>query len=210
MNSNNGGLIGLLASFGVASAVGFFAMAGLMVLGDWTLLQALFAAALIFAVLGSGLALIFSRPLTPPVKPGTAGMAYAAPEAATPTPTAPKSAPAPKAAPAAEAAPAPAPAPKADPAPAPEADKAEEAVAEEQPEILTGPRAGQEADDLKRISGVGPKLEGVLNELGFYHFDQIAAWTPEQVAWVDARLQFKGRIVRDNWIAQAAEFAKGD
>jgi len=87
---------------------------------------------------------------------------------------------------------------------------AAEPVGEEQPEILTGPRAGQEADDLKRISGVGPKLEGVLNELGFYHFDQIAAWTPEQVAWVDARLQFKGRIERDNWIAQAAEFAKGD
>jgi predicted flap endonuclease-1-like 5' DNA nuclease len=33
-------------------------------------------------------------------------------------------------------------------------------------------------DDLKKISGVGPKLEGVLNEMGFYHFDQIAAWTP--------------------------------
>jgi hypothetical protein len=39
--------------------------------------------------------------------------------------------------------------------------------------------------------------------MGFYHFDQIAAWTPAEVAWVDARLKFKGRIERDNWIAQA-------
>ncbi len=78
---------------------------------------------------------------------------------------------------------------------------------EAKPETLSGPRDGQTADDLKRITGVGPKLEGVLNELGFYHFDQIAAWTPEQVAWVDARLTFKGRIERDDWIGQAAKFA---
>ncbi|GAA5071857.1 NADH-quinone oxidoreductase subunit E [Roseibacterium beibuensis] len=77
---------------------------------------------------------------------------------------------------------------------------------EEQPELLSGPREGG-ADDLKRISGVGPKLEGVLNELGFYHFDQIAAWTPEQIAWVDNRLKFKGRIERDDWIAQARALA---
>ncbi len=79
-------------------------------------------------------------------------------------------------------------------------------VEEQAPELLTGPRDGG-ADDLKRISGVGPKLEGVLNELGFYHFDQIAAWGPSEVAWVDARLKFKGRIERDNWIDQATEFA---
>lgn len=79
-------------------------------------------------------------------------------------------------------------------------------VEEKAPDILTAARAGG-ADDLKRISGVGPKLEGVLNDLGFYHFDQIAAWTPAQVAWVDARLKFKGRIERDDWITQAAAFA---
>ncbi len=87
----------------------------------------------------------------------------------------------------------------------------EEAAAETQeqePELLSAAREGG-ADDLKKISGVGPKLEGVLNDLGFYHFDQIAAWTPEQVAWVDARLKFKGRIERDDWISQAAELAKG-
>ena len=74
------------------------------------------------------------------------------------------------------------------------------------PQALDGARGGR-ADDLKRISGVGPKLEGILNELGIYHFDQIAAWTPEQVAWVDGYLSFKGRIDRENWIEQATQLA---
>ncbi|UWQ94963.1 NADH-quinone oxidoreductase subunit E [Rhodobacteraceae bacterium M385] len=94
--------------------------------------------------------------------------------------------------------------PKATPA-APAAAPAA-AVEEQTPELLTAAREGG-ADDLKRISGVGPKLEGVLNDLGFYHFDQIAAWGPAEVAWVDARLKFKGRIERDDWISQAAAFA---
>jgi NADH-quinone oxidoreductase subunit E len=64
------------------------------------------------------------------------------------------------------------------------------------------------ADDLKKISGVGPKLEGVLNDLGFWHFDQIADWTDAQVVWVDSRWKFKGRIQRDNWMAQAKELAE--
>ncbi len=82
-----------------------------------------------------------------------------------------------------------------------------EPVGEQQPETLAAARDGG-ADDLKKISGVGPKLEAVLNELGFWHFDQIAKWTPAQVAWVDSRLKFKGRIERDDWIGQATEFAK--
>ncbi len=88
--------------------------------------------------------------------------------------------------------------------------KAEEApaVEETQPETLSAARDGG-ADDLKKLKGVGPKLEGLLNELGFYHFDQIAAWTEAEVAWVDSRLSFKGRIERDGWIAQAKELAEG-
>jgi len=82
-------------------------------------------------------------------------------------------------------------------------------VKEDQPETLTAARDGK-PDDLKLLKGVGPKLEQTLNELGFYHFDQIAAWTPEQVAWVDARLKFKGRIERDGWIEQAAQLASGE
>jgi NADH-quinone oxidoreductase subunit E len=78
---------------------------------------------------------------------------------------------------------------------------------EKQPEVLTAARASG-ADDLKRISGVGPKLEGVLNELGFYHFDQIAKWTSDEIQWVDNRLKFKGRIVSDDWVSQAKAFSE--
>ncbi len=100
--------------------------------------------------------------------------------------------------------------PKA-PAPAkPAVKQAAEAKAKENaPETLSAARDGK-ADDLKLLKGVGPKLEQTLNELGFYHFDQIAAWTPDQVAWVDARLKFKGRIERDGWIEQAGKLAAGE
>ncbi|MEM7462802.1 MAG: ATP-binding cassette domain-containing protein [Pseudomonadota bacterium] len=63
-------------------------------------------------------------------------------------------------------------------------------------------------DDLKRISGVGPKLEQTLNGLGIYKFDQIAKWKKAERDWVDGYLNFKGRIERDNWVSQAKEFAK--
>ncbi|MEL6571482.1 MAG: NADH-quinone oxidoreductase subunit E [Pseudomonadota bacterium] len=85
---------------------------------------------------------------------------------------------------------------------APVATTADAPVAEKKPRTLKAPRKAG-ADDLKLISGIGPKLEGVLNELGFYHFDQIAKWTDAEVAWVDSRLKFKGRIERDDWIGQA-------
>jgi NADH-quinone oxidoreductase subunit E len=65
------------------------------------------------------------------------------------------------------------------------------------------------ADDLKLISGVGPKLEKTLNSLGFWHFSQIAKWTKSDVAIVDNELSFKGRIERDDWIRQAKALAKG-
>ncbi|MEC3860035.1 endonuclease [Mesobacterium sp. TK19101] len=65
-------------------------------------------------------------------------------------------------------------------------------------------------DDLKRIKGIGPKLEQLCHELGFYHFDQIADWTADEVAWVDANLKgFKGRVTRDNWVEQAKLLATG-
>ncbi|MEL6479279.1 MAG: hypothetical protein AAFR17_18270 [Pseudomonadota bacterium] len=82
------------------------------------------------------------------------------------------------------------------------------AVPEREPERLSAARA-EGPDDLKLIKGVGPKLEGVLNDMGFYHFDQIAKWTENEVAWVDTRLRFKGRIQRDTWIDQAKILAEG-
>ncbi len=75
------------------------------------------------------------------------------------------------------------------------------------PAVLEAARAGR-ADNLKLIRGVGPKLERLLNEIGVYHYDQIAAWTPEEVAWADQNLVgFKGRVSRDGWVAQAKELA---
>ncbi len=77
------------------------------------------------------------------------------------------------------------------------------------PETLSAAREGG-PDNLKEIKGVGPKLEQLLHSMGFYHFDQIANWTPDEVAWVDDNLQgFKGRVTRDNWVAQAKTLADG-
>jgi predicted flap endonuclease-1-like 5' DNA nuclease len=77
------------------------------------------------------------------------------------------------------------------------------------PATLDAPRESG-ADDLKMIKGIGPKLEALCNTLGFYHFDQIANWTAEEIAWVDANLEgFKGRVSRDNWVAQAKVLAGG-
>lgn len=59
-------------------------------------------------------------------------------------------------------------------------------------------------DTLQVIEGIGPKLEALCHELGFFHFDQIASWGPAEIAWMDANLKgFKGRVTRDKWVAQA-------
>jgi predicted flap endonuclease-1-like 5' DNA nuclease len=77
------------------------------------------------------------------------------------------------------------------------------------PVLLTAPRAGG-PDNLKEIKGVGPKMEGMLHAMGVFHFDQVASWTPAEVAWVDDNLQgFKGRVLRDNWVEQAKILAAG-
>ena len=78
-----------------------------------------------------------------------------------------------------------------------------------EPYAMPSPREGK-ADDLRRISGIGPKIEGRLHDLGVFHFDQIAVWTEANVAWVDEQLTFKGRITRENWIEQARELATED
>jgi predicted flap endonuclease-1-like 5' DNA nuclease len=77
------------------------------------------------------------------------------------------------------------------------------------PRGIAAPLGGK-ADDLLKIVGVGPKYEKLLHNLGFFHFDQIAEWTPEQVAWVDDHLKFDGRIEREHWIDQARLLADGD
>ncbi|MFY0679980.1 MAG: 50S ribosomal protein L21 [Thalassovita sp.] len=86
-----------------------------------------------------------------------------------------------------------APAAKAKPAKKPAAKKAAPAAAG--------------ADDLKTLSGVGPALEKKLLEAGVTTFAQIAAWTEADIAAMDEKLSFKGRIEREGWVEQAKELA---
>ncbi|MCL4187341.1 MAG: NADH:ubiquinone oxidoreductase [Rhodobacteraceae bacterium] len=189
-------------AWGIAALAGILAGVLLWLLGGWTAWQSIFAALFVAVVLGILFAWLFLRPLPAPAVPGSAGRpaAPAAPAAtdpeARPAPAVPAartaSAP-PPAAPAVAAAPAQSPAPAAS-APPPRLDAA---------------RAGG-ADDLKRIKGVGPKLEDMLHRMGVFHFDQIAAWGPAELAWVDDNLEgFRGRASRDRWVEQARQLAAG-
>jgi len=58
------------------------------------------------------------------------------------------------------------------------------------------------------IKGVGPVLEKKLNDFGVTKFAQVAAFTRDDIEKLDEALSFKGRIDRDEWLAQAAELAK--
>ncbi|MEP2890827.1 50S ribosomal protein L21 [Tateyamaria sp.] len=69
--------------------------------------------------------------------------------------------------------------------------------------------AATDGDDLTKISGVGPVIVKKLHALGVTTFAEIAAWSPEDIAEMDEKLSFKGRIDRDDWLKQAAELAKG-
>ena len=79
---------------------------------------------------------------------------------------------------------------------------------DDKPAGLDAPRGGT-GDDLKLVRGIGRQNESRLHELGIWHFDQIAAWTPLEVAWVGHFLAFSGRIERENWVAQAAALRDG-
>ena len=69
--------------------------------------------------------------------------------------------------------------------------------------------APSEKDDLKKITGVGPKLEEAMNKLGVYQFAQVASWTNDEIMWIDDSLSVKGRIERDDWVGQVSELIKG-
>ena len=89
----------------------------------------------------------------------------------------------------------------------------EEPQTELMPEDFRQPKAldrPEMPNDLKLISGIGPKLEQVLNGLGVWTYAQIAGWGREEIAWVDDYLSFKGRIGRDGWIGQAAKLAASE
>ena len=171
----------------LAAASGVVVLAVCLFLIELGMLASIFMGAVAFIVVGLLLGWIFCSELKPLVQPNETSAAPSAPEAA----------PAPAAEPASVTAPV---------AQAPEVEAVEDAV---RPEALSGARDGG-ADDLKMIKGVGPKLEIMLNELGFYHFDQIAGWSAAEVAWVNDNLAgFKGRVSRDNWVEQARKLASG-
>ena len=96
----------------------------------------------------------------------------------------------------------------AKPKAAPKSDE-KATVAAKKPRTMKAPRKAG-ADDLKMIKGVGPKLEKLLNTLGFYHFDQIAKWSAKELSWADDNIEgFKGRASRDNWVEQARKLVSG-
>ena len=80
---------------------------------------------------------------------------------------------------------------------------------ENKPTVLSEPRNGK-ADNLCRIKGIGFVIEEKLHNLGVFHFDQIAAWSEEEIEWIDSHLAFSGRIKREGWIAQAEKLASGE
>ena len=75
------------------------------------------------------------------------------------------------------------------------------------PPVLGSARNGA-PDDLTLIEGVSALNHSTLNALGIFHFDQIAAWTPDHVAWVDAYLRLQGRIEEEEWLDQAQALAE--
>jgi predicted flap endonuclease-1-like 5' DNA nuclease len=77
------------------------------------------------------------------------------------------------------------------------------------PASLPAARGGA-PEDLTLIEGVSLLQHSTLNSLGVYHFDQIAAWSPGNVAWVDHYLRLRGRIVEEDWVAQAQALARGE
>ncbi len=85
----------------------------------------------------------------------------------------------------------------------------EEALPGQRPAALAEARGGK-ADDLKLIKGIGRQNEGRLHGLGIWHFEQIAAWTPENVEWIGGYLAFPGRIEREDWVGQAKRLATGE
>jgi len=201
MERPSGNGIGILSVIGLAFfIVGFVISRLLLTDGPW--LSVLHG--LILAVIGVAIVYVAFWILWPP-HAGEMAVAHAAP--------APEPVHAPTPAPVAEVMPEPepepAPAPAAAPEPEPAPATAPAASAGGQPAGIAAPEGGT-GDDLKKIKGVGPKLEKQLNGLGVWHFAQIAAWGTGDVAWMDENLEgFKGRVSRDGWVEQAKLLASG-
>jgi len=177
----------LLAGWAIAAAAGLVAAAVAMVVRGFDFNQGAFVGIVICGVVGLILGFSFGEP-APAAGMAPRSLASTAASAAVVSPVA---------APLAPAA-----------APAPTGVDAAPSV-QSRPQALAAARDGA-PDDLKLIKGIGPKLEQLCHSMGFYHFDQIAAWTPAEIAWVDDNLEgFKGRVTRDEWVLQARTLAAG-
>ena len=77
------------------------------------------------------------------------------------------------------------------------------------PQVEEAPTSASDKDDLKLIKGVGPKIEGMLNDLGIFKFSQIAAWSKSDIEEISSKLgSFKDRITRDDWVKKARKLDK--
>ena len=76
------------------------------------------------------------------------------------------------------------------------------------PKLYDSPTDGP-SDDLKKVKGIGPGIEKLLNSIGIFYYRQIADWGPDEVTWVDNKLQFPGRITREDWISQSKVLRDG-
>jgi len=94
--------------------------------------------------------------------------------------------------------------------PAVEAEKTEESSGQAPVDAYKGlSEPDGKADDLKKISGVGPVLEEKLNKMGIFHYKQIAGLSVTEISAIDEELNFKGRIERDDWLDQASKLMEG-
>ena len=68
-------------------------------------------------------------------------------------------------------------------------------------EPLPGPRGV--ADDLKKLAGVSPAIEKKLQDLGIFHYSQIAEFSAEAAHNVGEEVGLPGRV--QGWVAKAKE-----
>jgi large subunit ribosomal protein L21 len=91
----------------------------------------------------------------------------------------------------------------------PAAREKEEPAAETRSAPATATAKAAKADDLALIGGIGPKIVKSLNDMGYTSFAQIAALTAEEIEAIETAIKSKGRVDRDEWVAQAKELMAG-
>jgi len=74
------------------------------------------------------------------------------------------------------------------------------------PELLEAARHGK-PDDLTVIKGIGVAVQGLLNGVGVFHYDQISGWNDEESRWIERNIGVPRRVEREEWIGQATKLA---